>query len=170
MGSQEKAELVEIPPNWVEKLFPNSRGSVQELRAHKTPYQRPSAHETAALAYLRRTFPPAQTSIPLPSRCLRPRSSWRSSRHCAMHLLRLYTGQFAARTSRATRHLPPVDYFILGRAPPRPGGPPALGFCGPRPRDSDSAKHVGLAWTPDSGSNLGYALVFQPPRVPRKRS
>lgn len=57
MGPQEKAKLVEIPANWVEKLLPNSRGSVQELLAHKMPYQRPSANETAAMAYLAADLP-----------------------------------------------------------------------------------------------------------------
>jgi hypothetical protein len=46
MGSRWKAKLAEIPPNLVEKLFPSSHGTVQELRAHKIPYQR---HEIAAL-------------------------------------------------------------------------------------------------------------------------
>ncbi|KAJ6491004.1 hypothetical protein C8R45DRAFT_1137955 [Mycena sanguinolenta] len=70
MELHEKVKLVEIPADLLEKLFPSSHGSVQELRAHKIPYQRPSAHETAAMAYLTENVPSSidvdPTTLPMP--------------------------------------------------------------------------------------------------------
>ncbi|KAF8209587.1 hypothetical protein K438DRAFT_1960594 [Mycena galopus ATCC 62051] len=70
MELQEKAKLLEIPANLLEKLFPSTRGSVQELSTHNIPYQRPSAHETSAMAYLRADIPSSSdidpTTLPMP--------------------------------------------------------------------------------------------------------
>ncbi|KAJ7686423.1 hypothetical protein B0H14DRAFT_2654310 [Mycena olivaceomarginata] len=49
---QETRELLKSPDNLLEKHFPSSQASVQELLVHKIPYQRPSAHKMEATAYL----------------------------------------------------------------------------------------------------------------------
>ncbi|KAF8144091.1 hypothetical protein K438DRAFT_2102869 [Mycena galopus ATCC 62051] len=54
---KEKVKPGEIPVNWMEKLLPSLHGSIQELLAHKMPYQRPSARETAAIVYLTADLP-----------------------------------------------------------------------------------------------------------------
>ncbi|KAJ7868042.1 hypothetical protein B0H14DRAFT_2572536 [Mycena olivaceomarginata] len=57
MEPQGKKEALRIPQNLLEKLLPSSHASVQELLAHKFPYQRPSANRTDAAAYLTEEAP-----------------------------------------------------------------------------------------------------------------
>ncbi|KAK7034269.1 hypothetical protein R3P38DRAFT_2519179 [Favolaschia claudopus] len=57
MLPQETQELLKIPQKLLEQLFPSSTASIQDLLAHKIPYQRPSAHQTQSSAYLHKRAP-----------------------------------------------------------------------------------------------------------------
>ncbi|KAK7016497.1 hypothetical protein R3P38DRAFT_2542053, partial [Favolaschia claudopus] len=53
----EAQELLKIPENQLERLFPSSNALVQDLLAHKIPYERPSAHTTETSQYLSKDSP-----------------------------------------------------------------------------------------------------------------
>ncbi|KAJ7878390.1 hypothetical protein B0H14DRAFT_2711753 [Mycena olivaceomarginata] len=57
MEPQGRLELLKIPQSLLEKLLPSSHASIQELLAHKIPYQRPSAARSDAAAYLKEEAP-----------------------------------------------------------------------------------------------------------------
>ncbi|KAK6996843.1 hypothetical protein R3P38DRAFT_3626103 [Favolaschia claudopus] len=57
MLPREAQELLKIPENQLERLFPSSNALVQDLLAHKIPYERPSAHTTETSQYLSKDSP-----------------------------------------------------------------------------------------------------------------
>ncbi|KAF8158684.1 hypothetical protein K438DRAFT_1777023 [Mycena galopus ATCC 62051] len=120
MELQEKAKLLEIPANLLEKLFPSTCGSVQELSAHNIPYQRPSAHETSAMAYLRADIPSSSdidpTTLPMPPTSV------------IGEIVQTLRRQFTARTSQASKTPTPSGSFHTGPSFGLSGRPASAGI------------------------------------------